>query len=100
LQAQTSIDVPSRFQTAAGCGLQATDELKAKVFLTASGTSKLRIKQVKYLMFTVARASEGHKSVAVRERYGSSEKTLNDDEIGSCIPSFETLVNKLNVSIR
>ena len=44
---------------------------------------------------------EGHKSVAIRIRYRSFEKTLLDDEIEAIHGKIiATLVNKLNVSIR
>jgi len=98
------IDVPSRFpDSSRDVALLAAEELKSEsIFDCIRNVKAQEIKQVE--IFDVYRGKgipEGHKSVAVRVRYGSSEKTLNDDEIGRLHTKLvETLVNKLNVSIR
>ena len=44
---------------------------------------------------------EGFKSIAIRIRYRSYERTLTDDEIGAIHAKvIAVLINKLNVSIR
>ncbi len=100
----TTITAPSRFpDSTRDIALLAPDELPADKLLECINTVKAQeIEQVE--IFDVYRGTgiqEGFKSIAIRIRYRSYERTLTDDEIaGIHAKVIAVLVNKLNVSIR
>jgi phenylalanyl-tRNA synthetase beta chain len=99
-----SITPPSRFpDSTRDVALLAPDELPADKLLTCIYSLRIReIEQVE--IFDVYRGvgiQEGFKSIAIRIRYRSYERTLTDDEIGVIHAKvLAVLMNKLNVSIR
>jgi phenylalanyl-tRNA synthetase beta chain len=99
-----SITTPSRFpDSTRDIALLAPDEMPADRLLECINAVKAReIEQVEIFdLYRGAGIKEGCKSIAIRIRYRSYERTLTDDEIG-CIHAkvVAALVNKLNVSIR
>lgn len=101
---KTSITAPSRFpDSTRDIALLAPDELPADKLLECINTVKAQeIEQVE--IFDVYKGTgipDGFKSIAIRIRYRSYERTLTDDEIGGIhVKVIAVLVNKLNVSIR
>jgi phenylalanyl-tRNA synthetase beta chain len=99
-----SITAPSRFpDSTRDIALLAPDELPADRLLECINAVKAHeIEQVEIFdVYRGAGIKEGFKSIAIRIRYRSYERTLTDDEIGGIHSKVvEALVNKLNVSIR
>jgi phenylalanyl-tRNA synthetase beta chain len=99
-----SITAPSRFpDSTRDVALLVPDEMPADRILECIKAVKAQeIEQVE--IFDVYRGTgiqEGFKSIAIRIRYRSYDRTLTDDEIGSIHTKvIATLMNKLNVSIR
>jgi phenylalanyl-tRNA synthetase beta chain len=99
-----SITAPSRFpDSTRDVALLAPDDLPAEKILECIQSVKAcEIEQVE--IFDVYRGTgiqEGFKSVAIRLRYRSYERTLTDDEISAIHGKVVTvLTNKLNLSIR
>lgn len=99
-----SITAPSRFpDSSRDVALLAPDNLAADRILECIQALKAReIEQVE--IFDVYRGvgiQEGFKSIAIRLRYRSYERTLTDDEInGIHSKVVATLTNKLNLSVR
>lgn len=99
-----SITAPSRFpDSSRDVALLAPDDLAADRILECIQSLKAReIEQVE--IFDVYRGvgiQEGFKSIAIRLRYRSYERTLTDDEInGIHSKVVATLTNKLNLSVR
>jgi len=99
-----SITAPSRFpDSSRDVALLAPDNLAADSILECIQALKAReIEQVE--IFDVYRGvgiQEGFKSIAIRLRYRSYERTLTDDEIsGIHSKVVATLTNKLNLSVR
>lgn len=95
---------PSRYpDISRDVALLAPDDLSSEAVLSCIRSVKAKeIEDIK--IFDVYRGAgipEGSKSIAVRIRYRSYERTLTDDEIGSIHARItSTLVNKLNVVIR
>jgi phenylalanyl-tRNA synthetase beta chain len=101
---QTSITVPSRFpDSSRDIALLVSEETPAeRIVECVKGVKAREIEQVE--IFDVYRGAgipEGFKSIAIRVRYRSYERTLLDDEIGTIhLKIIDSLVNKLKVSIR
>ncbi|MDA8428961.1 MAG: phenylalanine--tRNA ligase subunit beta [Geobacteraceae bacterium] len=99
-----SITAPSRFpDSTRDIALLAPDELPADKLLECINAVKAQeIEQIEIFdVYHGAGIQEGHKSIAIRIRYRSYERTLTDDEIGRIHAKVTaTLLNKLNVSIR
>jgi phenylalanyl-tRNA synthetase beta chain len=99
-----SIIAPSRFpDSTRDIALLVPDEMPADRILECIKVVKAQeIEQVE--IFDVYRGTgiqEGFKSIAIRIRYRSYERTLTDDEISGIHTKVITaLMNKLNVSIR
>jgi phenylalanyl-tRNA synthetase beta chain len=99
-----SVTAPSRFpDSTRDIAMLAPDDLPAeKIVECVRGSKAQEIEQVE--IFDLYRGKgipEGFKSIAIRVRYRSYERTLTDDEIGALHGKVvETLVNKLKVSIR
>src|SRR5512133_665450 len=101
---KTSITAPSRFpDSTRDIALLAPDELPADKLLECINAVKAQeIEQVEIFdVYRGAGIQENFKSIAIRIRYRSYERTLTDDEIGGIHAKVvAALVNKLNVSIR
>jgi len=101
---QTSIIVPSRFpDSARDIAMLVPEEISAeRIIECVKSVKALEIEQVD--IFDVYRGTgipEGFKSIAVRVRYRSYERTLLDNEVGNIhLKIIDSLVNKLKVSIR
>jgi phenylalanyl-tRNA synthetase beta chain len=99
-----SVTAPSRFpDSSRDIAMLAPDDLPAeRIVACARGVKAQEIEQVE--IFDLYRGTgipEGFKSIAIRVRYRSYERTLTDDEIGALHGQVvENLVNKLKVSIR
>ena len=101
---QTSITVPSRFpDSSRDIALLVSEETPAeRIIECVKGVKAREVEQVEIFdIYRGAGIPEGFKSVAVRVRYRSYERTLLDDEIGAIhLKIIDSLVNKLKVSIR
>lgn len=103
-QLQSRITVPSRYpDSSRDVALLVAEEIPSEQIIECVRSVKSReIEQVD--IFDVYRGAgipEGFKSIAVRVRYRSYERTLSDEEIGSIHTKIlDSLVNKLKVSIR
>ena len=99
-----SITAPSRFpDSTRDIALLAADEVTAERILeTVRSVKAKEIEQIEIFdLYRGAGIQEGFKSIAIRIRYRSYERTLTDDEIGSIHAKvIAVLMNKLNVSIR
>jgi len=99
-----SITAPSRFpDSTRDIAMLAADDVTAERILEAVRSVKAKeIEQVEIFdLYRGAGIQEGFKSIAIRIRYRSYERTLTDDEIGSIHAKvIAALMNKLNVSIR
>jgi phenylalanyl-tRNA synthetase beta chain len=99
-----SIAAPSRFpDSTRDVALLAPDDLPADRILECINAVKAQeIEQVEIFdVYRGAGIEAGFKSIAIRVRYRSYERTLTDDEIGGIHAKvIASLVNKLNVSIR
>jgi phenylalanyl-tRNA synthetase beta chain len=99
-----SIKAPSRFpDSTRDVALLVADELPAdKILECINAVKDQEIEQVEIFdVYRGAGIDEGFKSIAIRIRYRSYERTLTDDEIGGIHGKvIAALVNKLNVSIR
>jgi phenylalanyl-tRNA synthetase beta chain len=101
---QRSITVPSRFpDSTRDIAMLAPEEVPAeKILECVWGVKASEIEQVE--IFDVYRGAgipEGFKSIAIRIRYRSYDRTLKDEEIGSLHSKvLDSLVNKVKVSIR
>jgi phenylalanyl-tRNA synthetase beta chain len=99
-----SITAPSRFpDSTRDVALLAPDDLPAEKLLDCIKSVKAgEIEQVEIFdVYRGAGIQEGCKSIAIRIRYRSYERTLTDDEIGGIHAKvIAALMNKLNVSIR
>jgi phenylalanyl-tRNA synthetase beta chain len=99
-----SVTAPSRFpDSSRDIAMLAPDDLPAeKITECVRGVKAQEIEQVE--IFDLYRGKgipEGFKSIAVRVRYRSYERTLTDEEIGVLHGKVvDSLVNKLKVSIR
>ncbi len=81
----------------------APDNLSAEQIIEcARGIKAKEIEQVEIFdLYRGAGIPEGFRSIAIRVRYRSFERTLTDDEIGEIHAKIVySLVNKLKVSIR
>jgi phenylalanyl-tRNA synthetase beta chain len=101
---KVNINAPSRFpDSTRDIALLAPDELPADSILRCVQAVKAQeIEQVE--VFDLYRGTgipEGSKSIAIRIRYRSYERTLTDEEIGVIHAKVvAALVNKLNVTTR
>jgi len=99
-----TIATPSRFpDSTRDIALLAADELPAEQIVSCvKGVKSQEIEQVEIFdLYRGAGIQEGFKSIAIRIRYRSYERTLTDDEIGTIHAKvIASLVNKLNVTIR
>lgn len=101
---RTTISVPSRFpDITRDVALLVADEISADAILDCIRSTKApEIEQID--IFDVYRGTgipEGFKSIAIRIRYRSYDRTLTDEEIGRIHGKvIDKLVNKLKVSIR
>lgn len=101
---KTGITVPSRFpDSTRDMALLVPEETAAERIIDCVRGCKIReIEQVE--IFDVYRGSgipEGFKSIAIRIRYRSFDRTLLDEEISAIHSKVrDSLVNKVNVSIR
>jgi phenylalanyl-tRNA synthetase beta chain len=101
---KTGITVPSRFpDSARDMALLVPEEIPAeRIIDCVRGVKAREIESVE--IFDVYRGSgipEGFKSIAIRIRYRSFERTLLDEEIAAIHAKVrDSLVNKVNVSIR
>jgi phenylalanyl-tRNA synthetase beta chain len=101
---KNNITAPSRFpDSTRDVAMLAPDEMPAdKILECINAVKVLEIEQVEIFdVYRGAGIEEGFKSIAIRIRYRSYERTLTDEEIGTIHAKVITaLVNKLNVSIR
>jgi phenylalanyl-tRNA synthetase beta chain len=99
-----SISAPSRFpDSTRDVALLAPDELPAdRILECINGVKAQEIEQVEIFdVYRGAGIEAGFKSIAIRIRYRSYDRTLTDDEIGGIHAKvIAALMNKLNVSIR
>jgi phenylalanyl-tRNA synthetase beta chain len=99
-----SISAPSRFpDSTRDIAILVADDVPAERILESVRSVKAReIEQVEIFdLYRGAGIQEGFKSIAIRVRYRSYERTLTDDEIGAIHAKvIAVLMNKLNVSIR
>ncbi len=101
---QASINVPSRFpDSSRDIAMLVPEDIPAeRITECVKGVKAPEIEQVD--IFDVYRGTgipEGFKSIAVRVRYRSYERTLLDNEVGNIHSKIvDSLVNKLKVSIR
>ena len=99
-----AITAPSRFpDSTRDSALLVPDEVPAERILECVRSVKAReIEQVEIFdLYRGTGIQEGFKSIAIRIRYRSYERTLTDDEIGAIHAKvIALLINKLNVSIR
>lgn len=99
-----SISAPSRFPDSfRDIALLAAEDVQAeRIVSCVKGVKAREIEQVEIFdLYRGAGIQEGFKSIAIRVRYRSFERTLTDDEIGVIHAKvIAALVNKLNVSIR
>ena len=99
-----SITIPSRFpDSTRDIALLAPEELPSeKIIECVWGVKAQEIEQVE--IFDVYRGTgipDGFKSIAIRIRYRSYDRTLKDEEIGKLHSKvLDSLLNKVNVSIR
>jgi len=99
-----TVTAPSRFpDSTRDVAMLAPDDLPAdKIIECARGVKAQEIEQVE--IFDLYRGTgipDGFRSIAIRVRYRSYERTLTDEEIGALHAKVvDSLVNKLNVSIR
>lgn len=99
-----AIKPPSRFpDTFRDVAMLITDETPASAILDC--IAGLKIREVEcadiFDLYKGAHVPEGFKSVAVRIRYRSQEKTLTDDEVSPLHQRIvDTLVKQLEVTIR
>jgi phenylalanyl-tRNA synthetase beta chain len=99
-----AISAPSRFpDSTRDIAMLAADDVQAeRIISCVNGVKAREIEQVEIFdLYRGAGIQEGFKSIAIRIRYRSYERTLTDDEIGAIHAKvIAALVNKLNVSIR
>ena len=99
-----TVVAPSRFpDSTRDIAMLAPDDLQAeKIVECVRGVKAREVEHVG--IFDLYRDSgipDGFRSIAIRVRYGSYDRTLTDDEIGLIHTKIlEDLVNKLKVSIR
>jgi phenylalanyl-tRNA synthetase beta chain len=102
-QKQT-ISAPSRFpDSTRDIAMLAPEDLPAeKIIECVQGVKAKEVEQVDIFDLYLGKGiPEGFKSIAVRIRYRSYERTLTDEEIGKLHGKIvDTLLNKLKVSIR
>jgi phenylalanyl-tRNA synthetase beta chain len=101
---QRTISAPSRFpDSTRDIAMLVADDVQAeRIVSCVNGVKAREIEQVEIFdLYRGAGIQEGFKSIAIRIRYRSYERTLTDDEIGVIHAKvIAALVNKLNVSIR
>jgi len=101
---QRPISAPSRFpDSTRDIAMLAGDDVQAEQIVSCvNGVKAREIEQVEIFdLYRGAGIQEGFKSIAIRVRYRSYERTLTDDEIGTIHARvIAALVNKLKVSIR
>jgi phenylalanyl-tRNA synthetase beta chain len=99
-----TISAPSRFpDSTRDIAMLAEDDVPAeRITACVNGVKAREIEQVEIFdLYRGTGIQEGYKSIAIRIRYRSYERTLTDDEIGTIHAKvIAALVNKLNVSIR
>lgn len=99
-----TVTAPSRFpDSSRDIAMLAPDDLPAeKIVDCVRGVKAQEIESVEIFdLYRGAGIPEGFKSIAIRVRYRSYERTLTDDEIGALHGKVvENLVNKVKVSIR
>lgn len=99
-----AVTAPSRFpDSARDIAMLAPDDLPAeRIIECVRGVKAQEIEQVEIFdLYRGAGIPDGFRSIAVRVRYRSYDRTLTDDEIGRLHAKVvENLVNKINVSIR
>jgi phenylalanyl-tRNA synthetase beta chain len=99
-----AISAPSRFpDSTRDIAMLAADDVQAERIVACVNSVKAReIEQVEIFdLYRGAGIQEGFKSIAIRIRYRSYERTLTDEEIGAIHARvIDALVNKLNVTIR
>ncbi|HEY4744603.1 MAG TPA: phenylalanine--tRNA ligase subunit beta [Desulfuromonadaceae bacterium] len=99
-----SVTAPSRFpDSTRDVAMLAPDELPAEKIIECVRSIKAQeIEQVDIFdLYRGAGISEGFRSIAVRVRYRSYERTLTDEEIGALHGKVvESLVSKVKVAIR
>jgi phenylalanyl-tRNA synthetase beta chain len=81
----------------------AADDVQAeRIVACVNGVKAREIEQVEIFdLYRGAGIQEGFKSIAIRIRYRSYERTLTDEEIGEIHTKvIAALMKKLNVSIR
>ena len=103
-RANNNVNAPSRFpDSTRDIAMLAADDLPAEhIIECVRGVKSKEIEQVE--VFDVYRGvgiPEGFRSIAIRVRYRSYERTLTDEEIGLLHAKIvQSLINKLKVSIR
>jgi len=99
-----TISAPSRFpDSTRDIAMLAADDVQAeRIVACVNGVKAQEIEQVEIFdLYRGAGIQEGFKSIAIRVRYRSYERTLTDEEIGVIHAKvIAALVSKLNVSIR
>jgi len=99
-----TISAPSRFpDSTRDIAMLVADDVQAeRIVSCVNGVRAREIEQVEIFdLYRGAGIQEGFKSIAIRVRYRSYERTLTDDEIGVIHTRVvAALVDKLNVSIR
>lgn len=103
-RSKRTITAPSRFpDSTRDIALLAADELQSEAVLAC--VRSVKAKEIEHIqIFDVYKGKgipDGYKSIAIRIRYRSYERTLNDEEIGALHKKVtDSLINKLDVSLR
>lgn len=103
-RSKRTITAPSRFpDSTRDIALLAADDLQSEAVLAC--VRSVKAKEIEHIqIFDVYKGKgipEGYKSIAIRIRYRSYERTLNDEEISALHKKVtDSLINKLDVSLR
>ena len=103
-RSKRTITAPSRFpDSTRDIALLAADDLQSEAVLAC--VRSVKAKEIEHIqIFDVYKGKgipEGYKSIAIRIRYRSYERTLNDEEISALHKKVtDNLINKLDVSLR
>ena len=100
----TSVSPPPRFpETFRDIAMLVEDDIETGVILDAIKGNKIKeIENVELFdLYKGKGIPEGHKSIAVRVRYRSPERTLTDEEVNRLQEQVvQNLLKKINVTIR
>lgn len=103
-RSKRTITAPSRFpDSTRDIALLAADDLQSEALLAC--VRSVKAKEIEHIqIFDVYKGKgipNGHKSIAIRIRYRSYERTLTDEEVSTLHKKVtDSLINKLGVSLR